>query len=411
MKTYDVLIVGGGAAGFFTAINTAQRNPKLRIGILERSKEFLAKVRVSGGGRCNVTHHQFDADLLSKNYPRGAKELRGPFTQFGPEQTIEWFKKRGVTLKTEADGRMFPVSDSSYTIIECFLTQAQKYNVDLLASHSVQSIESSEQGWYIKTNQGDFTSTDLVVATGSNPKIWELLSHLGHEIIAPVPSLFTCNVKDERIADLMGVAHSVKVRVPGTKLVNEGPLLITHWGFSGPAILRLSAWGARDLAQLNYQFPLEIAWVGHFQVEEVVETLRHYKSDWAKKQVGSQTVFGLTRRLCERIITASGIDLTTKWADLSKKQVQTWAQNLCQMRFEVNGKSTFKEEFVTAGGVHLREVHFKTMESKKIPHLYLTGEVLNIDAITGGFNFQNAWTTAHLAAQAIATSSSTKASH
>lgn len=401
MKNYDLLIVGGGASGFFAAINAAQLNPNLRIGILERSKEFLAKVRVSGGGRCNVTHHEFEVDSLCKNYPRGAKELRGPFTQFGPKDTIEWFKSRGVLLKTEADGRMFPVSDSSYTIIECFLTQAQKYKVDLLASHSVQSIEKSADSWKIITNQGDFQTTAVVIATGSNPKIWELLLGLGHQIVEPVPSLFTCNVKDKRIADLMGVSHTVKLRVPGTKLENEGPLLITHWGFSGPAILRLSAWGARELAQKNYDYILEISWVGHFRSDEIANQLRLHKEEWAKKQVASQALFGLTRRLSERIIESSGIDLTTKWADLNKKQLSTWAQNLCQMQFQVKGKSTFKEEFVTAGGVDLREVNFKTMQSKLHTGLYLTGEVLNIDAITGGFNFQNAWTTGYLAAKAI----------
>lgn len=407
---YDVLIVGGGAAGFFTAINIAEKNSPeasgLKIAILERGKEVLTKVRVSGGGRCNVTHACFVPNDLVKFYPRGEKELRGPFHQFCSGDTIEWFEKHGVELKIEEDGRMFPVSDSSQTIIDCFLNATKKYKIDILTGQSVQSIFRSEDNWKVETNQQTFRCENLVMTTGSNPKIWEMLEKLGHTIIPPVPSLFTFNIKDIRIKDLMGVSAFASVKVKDSKLATSGPLLITHWGMSGPGILRLSAWGARELFDKNYQFVLEVNWLNDATLEETENQLKELKLEHAKKVVGKKSPFDFPNRLWESLVLASEISLETKWADLSKKQLQNLALQLTNGQFQVNGKSTFKEEFVTAGGIDLKEINFKTMESKLLPNVYFAGEILNIDAITGGFNFQNAWTGGFIVSENIANSNS-----
>lgn len=403
---YDVLIVGGGAAGFFTAINIAEKNPNYKIAILERGKEVLTKVRISGGGRCNVTHACFVPDDLIKFYPRGEKELRGPFHQFCSGDTIEWFEKHGVELKIEEDGRMFPVSDSSQTIIDCFLNAAKKYKIDILTGQSVQSIFRSEDSWKIETNQQTFRCDNLVMTTGSNPKIWEMLEKLGHTIVPPVPSLFTFNIKDKRIKDLMGVSAFASVKVKNSKLSASGPLLITHWGMSGPGILRLSAWGARELFDKNYQFILEVNWLNDATLEETENQLKKLKLEHAKKVVGKKSPFDFPNRLWESLVLASEISLETKWADLSKKQLQNLALQLTNGQFQVNGKSTFKEEFVTAGGIDLKEINFKTMESKLLPNVYFAGEILNIDAITGGFNFQNAWTGGFIVSEHLANSHS-----
>ncbi|WP_394343598.1 BaiN/RdsA family NAD(P)/FAD-dependent oxidoreductase [Flavobacterium piscinae] len=402
---YDVLIVGGGAAGFFTAINIAEKNSPeasgLKIAILERGKEVLTKVRVSGGGRCNVTHACFVPNDLVKFYPRGEKELRGPFHQFCSGDTIEWFEKHGVELKIEEDGRMFPVSDSSQTIIDCFLNTTKKHKIDILTGQSVQSIFRSEDSWKVETNQQTFRCENLVMTTGSNPKIWEMLEKLGHTIIPPVPSLFTFNIKDKRIKDLMGVSAFASVKVKDSKLSASGPLLITHWGMSGPGILRLSAWGARELFDKNYQFILEVNWLNDATLEETENQLKELKLEHAKKVVGKKSPFDFPNRLWESLVLASEISLETKWADLSKKQLQNLALQLTNGQFQVNGKSIFKEEFVTAGGIDLKEINFKTMESKLLPNVYFAGEILNIDAITGGFNFQNAWTCGFIVSESI----------
>ncbi|SCY50501.1 BaiN/RdsA family NAD(P)/FAD-dependent oxidoreductase [Flavobacterium caeni] len=392
MKTYDILIIGGGAAGFFTAINIVEKNPKVKIAILERGKEVLEKVRISGGGRCNVTHAQFIPNELAKNYPRGEKELRGPFHQFASGDTIEWFEKHGVELKIENDGRMFPVTDSSYTIIDCFLSATQKLGIEVLKGRSVQSIFKSEKHWKIDTQSETFACQKLIVATGSNPKVWQLMETLGHSVVSPVPSLFTFNIKDVRIKDLPGVSADVSVTVKDSKLKSVGPLLITHWGMSGPAILKLSAWGARELFDKKYQFQIAVNWLKDYTATEVEEQLRELKLEHAKKTVAKKSPFELVQRLWESIVLAAGIGPETKWADLSKTQIQKLALELTQATFQVNGKSTFKEEFVTAGGIDLKEINFKTMQSKLHDDLYFAGEILNIDAITGGFNFQNAWT-------------------
>ena len=401
MTNYNVIIIGGGAAGFFAAINIAQQNPNLKVAILERGKEGLQKVRVSGGGRCNVTHAEFVPSELVQNYPRGEKELLGPFHQFMTGDTIEWFEKRGVELKIEEDGRMFPITDSSQTIIDCFLNEAKKHHVEILYNHSVKSIKKGEISWKIETSQGDFTTKKLLIATGSNAKIWKLLEGIGHTIIKPVPSLFTFDIKDERIKDIPGVvAKNVEIRVLQTNLWSEGPLLITHVGMSAPAILKLSAFGALELAKLDYKFKIEVNFIKQ-SLEDCLDTLKEFKQEFAKKTVYKSTQFELPKRLWQKLVLASNINRETRWADLNKGQLENLASQLTQAVFSVDGKSTFKEEFVTAGGVNLKEINFRTFESKLHSNLYFAGEVINVDAVTGGFNFQNAWTGAYIAAKAM----------
>lgn len=398
---YDILIIGGGAAGFFTAINIVEHNPNLNVAILERGKTVLEKVRISGGGRCNVTHACFVPNDLVKFYPRGERELKGPFNQFCSGDTIEWFEKHGVELKIEEDGRMFPVSDSSDTIIDCFMDAVKKLKIDVLTNHSVQELYKTETHWKVTTTQDVFTCENVVMATGSNPKIWELLQNLGHSIEEPVPSLFTFNVKDMRIKELMGISTPATVKVKKSKLEASGPLLITHWGLSGPGILRLSAWGARELADKKYHFAILVNWLNETSFDEAMEALKESKEENAKKSVLKYPQFELPKRLWENLVKAAGITEETKWADLNKNQLNALTEQLTNGEYQVNGKSTFKEEFVTAGGIQLKEVNFKTMESKLLPNLYFAGEILNIDAITGGFNFQNAWTGGFIAAESI----------
>ncbi|WP_103865387.1 NAD(P)/FAD-dependent oxidoreductase [Aquimarina sp. I32.4] len=398
---YDLIIVGGGAAGFFTAINVAENNPELKIAILERGKEVLSKVRISGGGRCNVTHAEFIPNELSKNYPRGEKELKGPFHTFMTGDVMEWFDRRGVALKIEEDGRVFPVSDSSETIINCFLSTVKQLGVEILKNHIVKDFYQKDRGWIIQTNQANFVTKKLMIATGSNPKIWKQLQKLEHQTIEAVPSLFTFNIKDSRITNLSGVVTNATVRVKQSKLSSEGALLITHWGMSGPAILKLSAWGAVELNAKQYDFEIVINWLYEYSQHEVFEELKALKEQYAKQQMYKYAQFGLPKRLWQSLVLASGIKNDMRWADTNKTQLKLLSDQLTQGVFAVKGKSTFKEEFVTAGGVDLKEIDFKTFQSKKHKNLYFAGEVLNIDAITGGFNFQNAWTGAYIAAQAI----------
>lgn len=409
--SYDILVIGGGAAGFFTAINTAEKLPKMRIAILERGKEVLTKVKVSGGGRCNVTHAEFIPSELILKYPRGEKELLGPFHQFMTGDTMEWFESRGVPLKIEEDGRVFPISDSSQTIIDCLMEETQRLNIDVLRGQSVKSISASLDGFTVITSNGEFHSSNLVLATGSNPKIWKLLEDMGHSVIPPVPSLFTFNIQDPRIEGLAGLSTLVTTQIhldgKAIDLASEGPLLITHWGMSGPAILKLSAWGARILAKTQYKFQLEVNWLENVAFDEVNAELRLFRSSIGKKIIAKNTQFGLPKRLWESLVHYSGISSEKTWAEITKEELRSLAQNLTASMFQVKGKSTFKEEFVTAGGIDLKQINFKTFESKVIPGMYLAGEILNIDAITGGFNFQNAWTGGFVIAEDLAKSFTT----
>ncbi len=400
-QNFNIIIVGGGAAGFFTAINIVEKNPKLKVAILERGKTVLEKVRISGGGRCNVTHACFEPNELVKFYPRGEKELRGPFHQFCTGDTIEWFDKHSVELKIEDDGRMFPVSNSSQTIIDCFLSATQRFGISVLTSQSVQSIFKKNDFWQVETQSENYIVEKLILATGSNPKIWEMLQNFGHAIVSPVPSLFTFNIKDTRIKELPGVSAQVSVKVKDTKLESNGPLLITHWGMSGPAILKLSAWGARILFDKNYQFTIFVNWLNDIDAEDCEKKLKDLKLENAKKSVSKKSPFALTNRLWESLVLASEIEVETKWADLSKNQLVNLVNQLVNCSFQVNGKSTFKEEFVTAGGIDLKEINFKTMQSKLHENLYFAGEIINIDAVTGGYNFQNAWTSGFIVANSI----------
>lgn len=401
MDTYDIIIVGGGAAGFFTAINVAENNPDLKILILERGKEVLTKVRVSGGGRCNVTHAEFIPAELIKRYPRGEKELRGPFHKFMTGDTIAWFEKRGIELKTEEDGRMFPVTDSSQTIIDCFIKECQRLNIEIKIKHSLKDFKKAEEYWEIETNFGDFRTKQLMLATGSSSKIWSLLEKMGHTIVPAVPSLYTFNIQDNRIKGLAGIATDAEVKILDENLESSGPLLITHWGMSGPGILKLSAWGARQLNDLNYNFRIQVNWIPGKTSAEILEELKELKFSLSKQQVSTRPQFELRKRLWQSIVDSSNIRTEIKWADLNKDQLKKLSEELTSAEFKVTGKSTFKEEFVTAGGIDLKEIDFKSFESKVHAGLYFAGEILNIDAITGGFNFQNAWTGGFLAAKAM----------
>ncbi len=398
-QNFDIIVVGGGAAGFFTAINIVEKNSTLKVAILERGKNVLEKVRISGGGRCNVTHAVYEPKELSKNYPRGSKELLGPFHNFCTGDTTEWFENHGVVLKTETDGRMFPESNSSQTIIDCFLNCTKKLGISVLTSQVVQSVFKQDAYWKIETQNEQYLCESLILATGSNPKMWETLQQFGHTVENPVPSLFTFNINDARIKNLPGVSAMVSTKIKDTKLETSGPLLITHWGMSGPAILKLSAWGARILQEKNYQFALYINWLNDIDAEQCAVLLKEIRYEHAKKSVSKKSPFELTNRLWESLVLASDIEAETKWADLSKMQLQNLIKQLTNCAFSVNGKSTFKEEFVTAGGVDLKEINFKTMESKLHKNLFFAGEIINVDAVTGGFNFQNAWTTGFLVAQ------------
>jgi len=343
IMTKDVYVVGGGAAGFFTAINLAQLRPDLSIGILERGKEVLSKVRISGGGRCNVTHAEFIPNELSKNYPRGERELLGPFHSFMTGDTMAWFEERGVTLKIEEDGRIFPTTDSSSTIINCFLEETNKYDIDVLKNTSVQQITHDLVAnlWNLETTKGEFKCTQLVMATGSNPKIWKLIATLGHSIVSAVPSLFTFNIKDERIKDLMGLSTPAAVRILGTDLESEGPLLITHWGMSGPGILKLSAWGARTLSDVNYNFEIAVNWLLDQTFEDALDSLKALKHNFAKQSPYTYAQFNLPKRLWQSFLRASNISDGEQWANLTKQQLTDLSRQLTDAHFRVSGKSTF----------------------------------------------------------------------
>jgi predicted Rossmann fold flavoprotein len=399
----SLVVIGGGAAGFFAAINAAAANDDLEVTIIEKSQQLLAKVKVSGGGRCNVTHGCFEPKQLVKNYPRGSKELLGPFHAFQPGDMFEWLEQRGVALKTEDDGRVFPVSDKSQTIIDCFLAEAKNSGVRVRTGTHVKCFFRESGKWHIEIlDQPAMEADALLIATGSAPSMHELLAHLGHTIVPAVPSLFTFNITDTRIEGLAGVsATSCEVRIEGTAFEADGPVLITHWGLSGPGILRLSAWAARELAALNYDFQIRVNWDDRFTRESYIDFLKVWKQEHSRNMVSAFSAAKVPHRLWVSLLSKiDGID-RLKWADVSNKQLEKIAEAICACYFQVKGKSTFKDEFVTAGGLELKEVDFKTMESKLFPGLYFAGEVLNIDAITGGFNFQAAWTTGWIAAKSI----------
>lgn len=401
-----VIIVGGGAAGFFAAIRCAELNPNAQVTLLERGKDVLGKVKISGGGRCNVTHACYVPRELIKFYPRGSKELLGPFNRFACGDTQGWFEDRGVPLKIEDDGRIFPVSDRSSSIMNCLIDATQALGIQVLTQKNVTSLipaKTPDQAWRIVCQKGEvFEADKLMIASGSNSRIWTLLGELGHEIVSPAPSLFTFNIKDNRIQNLPGVSVPLaEINLPSLKLKTDGPLLITHWGLSGPAILKLSAWGARALADCNYEFEILVNWIAE-DLETTLHTLREYKQAKSKKKIFKTTEFGLPSRLWQSLLRASDISIETNWADLSKKQLQKLGRQLTAASFQVKGKSTNKEEFVTAGGVQLKEINFKTFSSKVLPNLYMAGEVLNIDALTGGFNFQAAWTGGWIAGESMA---------
>jgi len=407
MKPTRVAVIGGGAAGFFAAITCAEAlGGRGEVTLLEATPHLLAKVKVSGGGRCNVTHACFEPAELIKRYPRGGRELLGAFHRFQPRDTIAWFAARGVATKTEEDGRMFPVTDDSTTIADCLLGAARRAGVDIRVQTAVRAVERTAVGLKLTLGAGEPLLCDrLILATGGNKSSGGLAiaGSLGHTIVPPVPSLFTFNIKDPRLADISGVSvEHVEVALPGTKLRTDGPLLVTHWGLSGPAILKLSAWGAREFADRGYRAEVAVNWVPGAKREAVLAQLTHLRQAEARKQVGTFSPVPLPQRLWEKLVAAAGLPATTPWAHVTNAALQSLVAQLVDARFAVDGKSTFKDEFVTCGGVKLSEIDFKTMESRLCPGLHFAGEVLDIDGVTGGFNFQNAWTTGYLAGMAAA---------
>ena len=392
-----VIIIGGGASGFFTAANI---DTKLYdVTILEQNSDVLQKVKISGGGRCNVSHACFDPRELVQFYPRGNKELLSVFTKFQPGDTMNWYEEHGVALKIEDDNRIFPESNSSQSIIDCLVNECRKKNVKILTKQTVTEILLQENGYKIHTTDQNYFADYVIFSTGSSPKAFKILEKLGHQIITPVPSLFTFNIKNEILKDLMGTSFQyVNIEIPRLNLEESGSLLITHWGLSGPAILKLSAWGARELAALKYQFEIIVNFIGTAS-EDALEIFKNFKEKEPKKSIGQAKIFDITNRFWQRILFVSGIDTAKQLANINNKEMQKIIENLCSCRMNVTGKSTFKEEFVTAGGVDLKEMDFKTMKSKKLPNFYISGEVLNIDAVTGGFNFQACWSEGWLIAQ------------
>ena len=404
MSKADVIIIGGGAAGIFAAINIGAKNPGLKVVVLEKTTKLLSKVKVSGGGRCNVTHACFDPKELVKFYPRGEKELRGPFHQFQPGDTIAWFAERGVELKTEDDGRMFPVTNSSQTIIDCFLAEIEKYNIDVRFQSPVESINKVADEFEIQLANGALKCDNLIIATGGFHKAqgYNFMKKLNHTIIDPNPSLFTFNLPKNDLLTLQGLVANVDVKIIGSKFSESGPLLVTHWGVSGPGILKLSSWAARFLNERNYEFDFMINWLPNQSEDRLKDLFASYKQNFGNKKVFNQMELDIPKKLKHFLMGKAGISSDIKWADTNKKQINKLIQFLTADIYPSKGKTTFKQEFVSCGGVELNEVNFKTMESKQTKNLYFAGEVLNIDALTGGFNFQNAWTTSWIAAQDIA---------
>ena len=401
-----LIVIGGGAAGVFCAVNAARLSPHLKVTVIEKTSKLLSKVKVSGGGRCNVTHHNFDPVWFSQQYPRGERFVRKAFYNFFSPDTIQWFEERGVKLHAEVDGRMFPTTNNSQTIIDCLLKDAEKYGVRFLMQTEVKKIERRDPDWCVMlSNQQEMKAQFICIASGgfNKPEGYAWLKALHHTIIQPVPSLFTFPLPDHPIRTLMGVSvHKVSVKIQGEKLKESGPLLITHWGFSGPVILRLSAWGARLLHDNNYQFTIWVNWLDDMKEEEFKLFMQHQRKENGGKKIYAGCPFDLSSRLWCYFLNASGIEEDKRWADLTQKQQQSLMQQLIAGEYHVSGKTTFKEEFVTAGGVDLKQINPATMESKLQKGLYFAGEVMDVDGITGGFNFQHAWTSGFIVAQSVA---------
>ncbi|MDD2791747.1 MAG: NAD(P)/FAD-dependent oxidoreductase [Sediminibacterium sp.] len=414
MHSKKLVVIGGGAAGFFLAVNAARLHPQLNVILLEKTGKLLSKVKVSGGGRCNVTHACFSIPDLVKKYPRGEQFLKKAFHLFNTKDTIEWFSERGVQLHTEADGRMFPVTNDSQTIINCLLQEADHHKVAVQTNSEVNRIENADGIFRIHITGKKILEADFVAVTcGGFPKLamFQWLKDTGHQIQEPVPSLFTFNIPKHPITALMGLSvPNAVVKIAGTKFKEQGPLLITHWGLSGPVVLRLSAWGARDLHRAGYQFNILVNWLGDYNEAELRSDWVGYRDQFAAQKMHSRNPFGLPGRLWQFMLEQAHIPEATRWAELKAKEQNQLIQLLTAFPFSVAGKTTFKEEFVTAGGIQLSEINPQTMESKKVPHLFFAGEVMDVDGITGGFNFQNAWTSAFIAAKAIATKSNDRLS-
>jgi predicted Rossmann fold flavoprotein len=405
-----LIVIGSGAAGFFCAVNAAAQSPGLEVVLLEKTNKLLSKVRISGGGRCNVTHACFRISEMVKKYPRGEKFLKQAFHYFFTRDTIDWFEKRNVKLKTESDGRMFPVTDSSETIINCLLQEANKYHVQILMNREIQNVEkilveNDREMFRLFSKDGSILEADFVcIACGGFHKAeqYNWLEKLGHSVESPVPSLFTFNVPKNPISELMGISvENAQVKINGTKFSQQGPLLITHWGFSGPAVLKLSAFAAIELSGMKYDFSISINWVSDYHENSVLEKLKLIRNEFASKKIINKNPFNLPQRLWEYHLHECEVNAEIRWADLPAKQQNQLAKQLCSQPFLVKGKTTFKEEFVTAGGIKLDEVDANTMESKIVQNLFFAGEILNVDGITGGFNFQHAWTSGWIAAKEI----------
>jgi predicted Rossmann fold flavoprotein len=400
-------VIGGGAAGFFCAVNAARLHIDLQVILFEKTSKLLSKVRISGGGRCNVTHACFDVAEMSNRYPRGKHFVKKIFHQFFTTDTIEWFQSRGVALKTEADGRMFPVSDNSQSIIDCVLREANKYHVDIRMNREIKKLSAADQRWQLLFANGEQLMADYVcIACGgySKPQHFHWLTDLGHTFENPVPSLFTFNIPANSITALTGISVPLaRIKIPGTKLEETGPLLITHWGLSGPAVLKLSAWGARWMHEKQYNYSITVNWVPELHQHEMQEALQSLRVVRAARKVAAQNPFKLPNRLWEYFLQQAAVLPDTLWSNLTAVQQNKLASTLCNQEFTVKGKTTYKEEFVTAGGIQLKEIDANTMQSKICKGIFFAGEILDVDGITGGYNFQHAWTTGWIAARNIAT--------
>ncbi|MEO7800813.1 MAG: NAD(P)/FAD-dependent oxidoreductase [Ginsengibacter sp.] len=405
MSKQTLVVVGGGAAGFFCAIHAAIESPSLKVIIVEKSNKLLSKVRISGGGRCNVTHDCNSVSEMVKKYPRGGNFLKKSFQHFFTNDTVNWFEQRGVKIKAEADGRMFPISDSSQSIIDCMMNEVIKYKIEIILNRDIKSILNKNKGWLLYDQCGsELYAEFLCIAAGGHHKIsqFDWLTNLKHELVAPVPSLFTFNVHQHPLKHLMGVSLSLAVvKIKGTNFIQEGPLLVTHWGFSGPAVLKLSAYAAIELNKMQYDFLVVINWLPAFNETSLHEKLKMLKQNLSQQKIKNKNIFNLPQRLWENLVTEAGIHVENRWDQIPLKALNLLGKILCSSEYRILGKTTFKEEFVTAGGISLQEIDADTMQSKLCPNLFFAGEIMNVDGITGGFNFQHAWTSGYIAGKSI----------